>query len=126
MKKTIVPLLLVSSLLVGCETTQPSKVEAPTVPEFVYTTGPQKEGKSDIKHYEVFQVIDRGSLAFKCQRGPDFPCTGFVVLIPRSVVAKPWDGMVIALKNTKVIDTYTYETREKLTKTVPIVTGKTQ
>lgn len=128
MKKVVLASLLASGLLVGCESIPLLADPNPTeVPEFIYTTGPNKQAVVDeSKSYEVFQVIERGALALKCNHGAMSSCTGPVVLIPKSVVAKPWDGMVIRLKDTKVIDTYSYETRNDMIKTVPVVVGKKQ
>ena len=126
MKKVTLSLLLTSSVLVGCESIPLiNESPAPEVPEFIHTTGPEKNAVSDeLKAYEVFQVIERGALALKCNHGAMSSCTGRVVLIPKSIVSRPWDGMIITLKNTKVIDTYRYETRNEFMKTVPVVIGE--
>ena len=126
MKKVALSLVLASGLLVGCESIPLiNESPVPEVPEFIHTTGPEKNAVSEEhKAYEVFQVIDRGALALKCNHGAMSSCTGHVVLIPKSIVSRPWDGMIITLKNTKVIDTYRYETVNEFMKTVPVVIGE--
>ena len=136
--KRFIPLLLATTILTGCETTQPNNIQSSSDTGW-YTTGsqwffedptqnkeykPKKVTRKDkTVSYQVFQVFHKGSLAFKCDGNKDY-CRGTIVLIPSTVVKQSYDGLVITLKNPKVIDTYSYTTKEDKQKTVPIISGQ--
>jgi len=76
------------------------------------------------RYFQVFQVIDGGALAYKCDRASGTTCLGMVVFLPTSVDPQMYDEKLIHLKSPQIIDTYTYETRNSSIKTVPVVVDK--
>ena len=133
--KKLISLFTLTALLSGCETTPPQPNHAPSPSDSQWVTvGSMWFQESDLdnsntqKHtnettYEILQVLSKGSLALKCEFGPNLPCTGLVVFIPKKIVKKPYDGLKVTLHNLKVVDTYSYITKSENQKTVPVLNG---
>ena len=135
--KKIIPLLTIATLLSGCETTQPNYVPSASDPQW-YAIGTEwfQESNQNTPNsqnpqnkettYQILQVLRKGSLALKCEYGPNLPCNGLVVFIPKKMVKKPYDGLKVTILNPKVVDTYSYVSKSEDQKTVPVLSGTVQ
>lgn len=74
------------------------------------------------KSFHVIQVLDRThALALTCESQWAEYCSGDValILVPEGTLL--YDGKRVTIKNPIVRDTYSYENRQGLQKTVPVV-----
>ncbi len=80
----------------------------------------------DFPAVKVFQVLDEFSLGFACKTfdAKDLFCVGFTVYIPKEKGKIYYDDQIIEPPTGKCFvfnDTYRYETRNGMLKTIPVV-----
>lgn len=76
------------------------------------------------RYFRVLQVVDGGSLAFRCDRMIGTACTGMTVFIPDSVDPAMYDEKIVFMQNPTVVDRYSYTTVQQIQKTVPVIIDK--
>ena len=76
------------------------------------------------RYFKVFQVIDEGALAFRCDEGSGTTCLGMTVFIPNSVDPAMYDEKIIFMQNPTVVDRFTYITNQNSQKTIPVMVDK--
>lgn len=81
------------------------------------------------KRYEIFQTLDRNNaLARECEMDSGMSCVGNInkVVLLRFEQDDPiiYDGKLVNVMDPEIQDTYRYQTREKLVKTVPVILVK--
>lgn len=76
------------------------------------------------RYFRVLQVVDGGSLAFRCDKMIGTTCTGMTVFIPDSVDPEMYDEKIVFMQNPTVIDRYSYTTVQQIQKTVPVIIDK--
>ena len=100
MKKILIPLVLTSLLaLGGCAT--------------------NLGGQS----FKVFQTLDEGALAKRCDFG-DSGCYGLTVFLLTDIDPMMYNGKIVTVQKPVVLKTWTYETQAGGSNTVPIVTDQ--
>ena len=72
------------------------------------------------RHFKVFQVLNNGALAMRCDESLGTRCLGMVVFIPNSVDPESCDVKIIFMEKPKMIDRFTYRTMKDVEKTVPV------
>lgn len=73
------------------------------------------------RYFKVFQTLEEGALANRCESAVGERCFGIVVFLPNDVDPVMYDGKILRIEKPEIVDRYVYTTVQGVTKTVPVI-----